>query len=354
MTDIEQFEYDLPPELIAQYPLAVRHESRLLVLEKGTGALAHKRFADIVDILRADDVLVVNNTRVIPTRLIAKRSSGGQIKMLLLKSDSKNPAIWEALVTPIKRIKVGEELFVDTTSGAQHKIVVNEIFTAEDGFKRLKVDLGTRTDLFNLLSEIGKAPLPPYIHRQGDDERQSDLDRYQTVYASAPGAVAAPTAGLHFSDEVLERLRSKGVDIEQITLHVGPGTFKPIADSVAAHTIEPETYSIEESTALRINQARKDGRRIIAVGTTTLRALESAGANGTVASAFNQSTSLYVRPGYEFRIVTGMVTNFHLSRSSLLVLVCALAGRENIMRAYREAIDQRYRFFSYGDAMLIL
>jgi S-adenosylmethionine:tRNA ribosyltransferase-isomerase len=196
--------------------------------------------------------------------------------------------------------------------------------------------------------------LPPYIHRNGRQQRAADLDRYQTVYATAPGAVAAPTAGLHLSQEVLAALAEKGVQIEQITLHVGPGTFKPIADDIESHTIEPEIYTIPPAVAESVNRAKGEGRRVIAVGTTTLRALESAAHNGTVSPADNAATSLYVKPGFHFQILDGLVTNFHLSRSSLLVLVAAFAGRENILSAYQEAIVERYRFYSYGDAMVIL
>lgn len=349
---IEDFTYDLPPELIAQEPLAVRHQSRLLQLDRQSGATKHLRFENIVDVLSPGDLIVVNNTKVIPARVLARRKSGGQIKLLLLKPDSANPAIWEALVTPIKRIKPGEELLAATAGN--HSIRVIDLFTGPDGFKRLHVDLGERKHVFDLLSQIGQAPLPPYIHRQGDDEREHDLDRYQTVYATSPGAVAAPTAGLHFSTQTLARLQDKGVEIREVTLHVGPGTFKPIADSIEKHLIESETFSIPRSTAQAINSAKEDGRRVIAVGTTCVRALESAATAGRVTAIENGATSLYVKPGFQFQIADGLVTNFHLSRSSLLVLVAAFAGRDAILKAYAEAIAQRYRFFSYGDAMLIL
>ncbi|HEY9719965.1 MAG TPA: tRNA preQ1(34) S-adenosylmethionine ribosyltransferase-isomerase QueA [Trichormus sp.] len=350
--NVEDFTYDLPPELIAQEPLAVRHQSRLLHLDRQSGATNHLHFENIVDVLRGGDLIVVNNTKVIPARVLARRQSGGQIKLLLIKPDAANPGIWEALVTPIKRIKVGEELVAETA--AEHSIKVIDLFTGPDGFKRLRVDLGERRHVFDLLSQIGQAPLPPYIHRDGANEREHDLDRYQTVYATSPGAVAAPTAGLHFSGETLARLTDKGIELAQVTLHVGPGTFKPIADSVENHVIESETFSISETTAQAVNEAKQDGRRVIAVGTTCVRALESAATAGRVTAVADGATSLYVKPGFPFQIVDGLVTNFHLSRSSLLVLVAAFAGRESILNAYAEAIEQRYRFFSYGDAMLIL
>ncbi|HEY9778293.1 MAG TPA: tRNA preQ1(34) S-adenosylmethionine ribosyltransferase-isomerase QueA [Planktothrix sp.] len=352
---IEEFEYDLPPELVAQMPLPVRHESRLLELGRKDGAIAHRRFADIVDVLRPGDLLVVNNTKVIPARVIAHRASGGTIKLLLLKPRGAGATIWEALVTPIKRIKPGEILSVNASSGSVYDLRVVDIVTGADGFKRLIVDLKSQGDVYALLAEIGQAPLPPYIHRDVAQEKQLDMERYQTVYATAPGAVAAPTAGLHFSPQILEKLQEKGVELEQITLHVGAGTFKPIEYDVQSHTIEPEIYSIGDGAAAAVNNAKRDGRRVIGVGTTTLRALESSALeDGRVQAADNAATTLYVKPGFHFQVLDGMVTNFHLSRSSLLVLVAAFAGRDQIMSAYKEAIARRYRFYSYGDAMLIL
>ncbi len=375
---IEDFEYELPVELIAQQPLPVRHQSRLLHLDRGSGAIEHLQFESIVELLEPGDVLVVNNTKVIPARLTAKRKSGGQIKLLLLQSDPNNAGLWEALVTPIKRLKPGEILTVPlgdystarnspeintsaesaTTPGPEeYRIKVVDLVTGPDGFKRLLVDLGTRQDVFSLLTRIGSAPLPPYIRREGQilwQERICEMERYQTVYAIAPGAVAAPTAGLHFSKDILAKLEKKGVILEQITLHVGAGTFKPIEESVDSHTIERENFSISTNTADTINKAIKDGRRIIAVGTTSLRALESAAKGRHLQSVENSWTNLYVKPGHDFKIVDGLVTNFHLSRSSLLVLGGAYAGRDAIMRAYAEAVEQRYRFYSYGDATLII
>jgi len=349
---LEDFAYDLPTELIAQEPTPVRHQSRLLCLHRESGATKHLRFENIVDVLRAGDLLVVNNTKVIPARVLARRKTGGQIKLLLIKPSAANAAVWEAMVTPIKRIKPGEELLAETAAG--HSIKVVDLFTGPDGFKRLYVDLGTKDKVFDLLSQIGQAPLPPYIHRENASEREHDLDRYQTVYATNAGAVAAPTAGLHFSAETLGQLKDKGIEIEQLTLHVGPGTFKPISDSLEKHTLESEAFAITEATAQSINAAKNEGRRVIAVGTTCVRALESAATAGRVTAVTSGSTSLFVKPGFKFQIVDGLVTNFHLSQSSLLVLVAAFAGHKPIMQAYEEAIAQRYRFFSYGDAMLIL
>jgi S-adenosylmethionine:tRNA ribosyltransferase-isomerase len=272
----------------------------------------------------------------------------------LLKPEASDPGIWEAMVTPIKRLKPGEELTVETTASKPYVIKVVDLITGADGFKRVRINLGTRQDVFSLLSSIGLPPLPPYIRRQVGERPDSDLSRYQTVYATSPGAVAAPTAGLHFSRELLERLSNKGIFVEHLTLHVGPGTFKPIADGLDNHTIEEESFSIPDTVSERINQAKADGRRVIAVGTTSMRALETAAVDGRLRSVSDETTGLYIKPGYRFQIADGLISNFHLSRSSLLVLVSAFAGTANVMRAYAEAIERRYRFFSYGDAMLIL
>jgi len=359
---IEDFEYDLPPELIAQEPLAQKDQSRLLVVDRQNKSLAHKHFYDLPGILRAGDLIVVNDTKVLPSRIICRRHSGGTIKLLLLKPLTGNTSLWEALVTPIKRLKVGE--VVDVVSGSaedwQFKITIVDFTLGPDGFKRLIVDLGAKENVYNLLSQVGFAPLPPYIHRdyRADDKvnvhRKEDLLQYQTVFAATPGAVAAPTAGLHFTDQVVSDLKKANIDIVRITLHVGAGTFKPIEDSLDKHTIEEEQYTVSAETAAAINKAKAEGRRVIAVGTTSLRTLESAGSSGKVIAGDNVSTSLYIKPGHEFQIADAMLTNFHLSRSSLLVLVAAFAGHETIMAAYREAIAERYRFYSYGDAMLIL
>ncbi len=373
---VADLEYDLPFELIAQEPLLERAQSRLLYLDKATNELHHHHFEDLVELLQAGDLLVLNNTKVIPARLIAKRPSGGTIKLLLLKQVGSSPRVWEALVTPIKRLKPGERLTVSTESGQNFEISVVGIEIGFDGFKRLIVDLGEPEHVWQLLNQAGYAPLPPYIVRNyekdyGSDSkeekgseqensatkdisRESDLSRYQTVFAKEPGAVAAPTAGLHFTDKLLEALRAKGVEIHYLTLHVGAGTFKPIASSLDEHKIEPEHFTISVDTADAINRAKAEKRRVIAVGTTSLRALETAGETGRLLSVEDGVTHLYVKPGYDFKIADGLITNFHLSKSSLLVLVSAFAGRDRIMRAYQEAIRLRYRFYSYGDACLIL
>jgi S-adenosylmethionine:tRNA ribosyltransferase-isomerase len=382
---LEDFEYDLPFDLIAQEPLSERTKSRLLHLDKHTGELHHYFFENLVDLLRSGDTLVLNNTKVIPARLIAKRYSGGTIKLLLLKQVGSSPRVWEALVTPIKRLKPGEKLDVPTDTGKTFEISVVDIATGFDGFKRLIVDLGEPENVWQLLNQAGYAPLPPYILRDYEDHdviadddraveeiarineipatndiatkdisRESDLSRYQTVFAKEPGAVAAPTAGLHFTDALLASLKARGVDVHFLTLHVGAGTFKPIASSLDEHKIEPERFSIAAETASAINRAKAEKRRVIAVGTTSLRALETAGESGELAAVEDGVTHLFVKPGYEFKIADGLITNFHLSKSSLLVLVSAFAGRGNIIHAYQEAIERKYRFYSYGDAMLIL
>lgn len=357
---IEDFTYDLPPELIAQEPLAIRHQSRLLSINRRSNSIQHLQFPDILDILVSGDVLVVNNTKVIPARLFAQRQSGGMVKLLLLKPKVDRGAIWEAMATQVQRLKANEKLTVATKTDRVYEITIVDFVDGPDGLKRVLVDLGSAENVYTLLNEIGYAPLPPYIRRSPAGEgvevkRELDLERYQTVFAKEPGAVAAPTAGLHLSNDLITKLREHGIKLCEVTLHVGPGTFKPIAASIDEHTIEPEAYALSATTAEVINEAKSNGNRIVAVGTTSLRALETAGADGQPLKPVDHGvTSLYVKPGHDFKIVDGLITNFHLSRSSLLVLVAALAGKKIMKQAYKEAIEQRYRFFSYGDAMLIL
>ncbi len=319
-------------------------------------------FADLAELLKPSDILVVNNTKVIPAKLTATRETGGSIRLLLLKPLPNQEGHWQAMVTPIRRLRSGENLSIQGNT-KQFNVKVTGIITGEDGHKRLVVYLGRQSEVFELLNDAGQAPLPPYISRSDNPDkselistskRQDDLERYQTIFAKAPGAVAAPTAGLHFSDQVMEELKAKDITICQLTLHVGPGTFKPITDSIEKHKIESEEYSINNETASVINSAKSQGRRIIAVGTTSCRALESAAMRGSIQAKEKASTSLYIRPGFDFQIVDGLITNFHLSRSSLLLLVAAFAGHRALMNAYQVAITNNYRFFSYGDSMLIL
>jgi S-adenosylmethionine:tRNA ribosyltransferase-isomerase len=372
---IEDFAYELPESLIAQEPTEIRHQSRLLKLDRQDHTVSHHSFKDIVEFLKPGDVLVVNDTKVIPARFYVSRKSGGISQILLIKPEAVRPGLWQAMAERIKRLQPGEIL---TTCGTEKKyqVEVVDIICGADGQKRLIIDLGSHQNTFDLLKEIGFAPLPPYIRRDNPapltDEsdpgssakeantssdgkkRGNDLERYQTVFAANPGAVAAPTAGLHFSTEVLQALQAKGVEICKVTLHVGPGTFKPITESIEGHHIESENFWISDETAGMINRAKATSRRVIAVGTTTCRALESSVQDGLVQAVSNRTTTLYIRPGFKFQVVDGLITNFHLSKSSLLVLVAAFAGREAIMNAYRIAIENQYRFYSYGDAMFII
>lgn len=368
---IDDFTYELPSDLVAALPLPVRHQSRLLVLNRHSSEIAHTQFKNLSAYLRAGDLLVINDTKVIPAKILARRPSGGLLRLLLIKPEANQSGLWQAMVSPIKRLKIGESLLVCSSSGSERSITIKDMVIGDDGFKRVLVDLGSASSVFDLLNEIGLAPLPSYIRRetigyeeshpatleraeQARAQRIFDLQRYQTIFAKAPGAVAAPTAGLHFSEELLAELASINVEICSITLHVGPGTFKPITKSIDDHFVEPESYWIPAQTAKQISKAKAEGRRVIAVGTTSLRALETAAENNQVRAVNGERTALYVRPGHKFKIVDALITNFHLSRSSLLVLVSALAGRDLIMSTYKEAIEQRYRFYSYGDAMLIL
>ena len=353
--DICDFEYELPHHLIAQAPCAVRHQSKLLYLDRKSDALSHHMFSDLANLLNHSDLLVVNDTKVIPARFRATRATGGIVDLLLLKPEADKMGFWQAMVTPIRRLRVGENLSIEG-SNRQFSIQIVEIITAEDGHKRLIVYLGSQNDVFELLKDAGQAPLPPYIDRSDESQtsRRADLASYQTIFAAKPGAVAAPTAGLHFSDQVIEKLSVKGINVCRLTLHVGPGTFKPISESIESHHIEAEEYSIPEETVNLINSAKSNGHRVIAVGTTTCRALESAAVKGILQAKEKATTSLYIRPGFSFQIVDGLITNFHLSRSSLLLLVAAFAGHKQLMNAYRIAIEKEYRFFSYGDCMLLL
>ncbi|MBY0357995.1 MAG: tRNA preQ1(34) S-adenosylmethionine ribosyltransferase-isomerase QueA [Candidatus Obscuribacterales bacterium] len=354
---LDDFSYDLPSELIAQEPCGTRHESRLLVLNKESGELNHHVFKEIRNYLRPGDVLVLNDTKVIPARITARRASGGAVEVLLLKAEAHKPGIWQAMAYPLRKLRQGDSLFVDGAGGKEFVLKVADFVESPDGQRRLLIDFGGQQEVYSLLAHIGSAPLPPYIRRQrpeGDEEarRSTDLERYQTVFAKTPGAVAAPTAGLHFSAELLHELKEQGVEIAYLTLHVGPGTFKPISHSVEEHSIEAEEFNVPADTAHIVNKALDEGRRVIAVGTTSLRTLETAGSSGRLQSGSAEST-LYVKPGYGFKIVKALITNFHLSRSSLLVLVSAFAGHEKIMPAYKIAVEQKYRFYSYGDAMFI-
>lgn len=337
----EDFDFDLPEELIAQHPLEQRDHSRLLVLDKHSGSIAHRRFDDILEYLRPGDVLVINNTRVIPARLFGVKAGGtAHIEVLLLKPVQDRPDCWEVLVRPGKRVKTGAQVIFG--EGKMTGTVVEE--TDSGRIMQFAYD-----GIFNeVLDELGTMPLPPYIK-----EKLEDQERYQTVYAKERGSAAAPTAGLHFTRELLEQVKARGVEVVEVLLHVGLGTFRPVqVDDILEHKMHSEHYRITPEAAATINKALDEGRRIIAVGTTSTRTLESAAKNGRVVAG-EGDTSIFIYPGYQFQILSGLITNFHLPKSTLVMLVSALAGREHILHAYQEAIRERYRFFSFGDAMFI-
>ncbi|MFO1497411.1 MAG: tRNA preQ1(34) S-adenosylmethionine ribosyltransferase-isomerase QueA [Verrucomicrobiota bacterium] len=352
----DAFSFHLPDHLIAQRPTQKRDEARLLILHRSSGAIVHSlSFRSVLDYLRAGDVLVLNNSRVIPARLRARKAeSGGQIEVLLLREVTKN--LWWAMVRPGKRLRPGSILRFDLpTPNPGVTATIRE--KNKDGHCSLAF-AGTE-DIAQELDAIGEIPLPPYLTRPADE---TDRERYQTVYARTPGSVAAPTAGLHFTSELLEQVRQLGVEIHYVTLHIGPGTFAPVkAANLEGHLMHEEHYEVPLETAVGVNSARASGRRVIAVGTTSVRVLESvAAASGGQLRATVGSTRIFIYPPYPFRMIDGLVTNFHLPRSTLLMLVSAFAapgqttGREMILQAYAEAMDRDYRFFSYGDAMLIL
>jgi S-adenosylmethionine:tRNA ribosyltransferase-isomerase len=348
--DVAAFSFDLPDELIAQDPPETRGESRLMVVPRDGGAVSHTQFARLAEHLRPGDVLVVNNTRVFPARLLGKRlPGGGAVECLLLQQLPTPNSTWEALVHPGQRLKEGARIILER-DGRQ---LFGEVL-ARRFFGRRSVRLWTEdgSDVDAAIEQIGHIPLPPYIKR---DDRPSDRERYQTVYAREPGSIAAPTAGLHFTPELIDDLAARGIERVDVTLHVGYGTFKPIrVRQIAEHVVDAERYTVDADAAAALTQARAEQRRIIAVGTTTVRVLESLPIDVGPIGPTAGETELFIRPGHEFRVVNGLITNFHLPQSSLLVLVAAFAGRERILEAYREAVAQRYRFYSYGDAMLIL
>ncbi|MDQ0231505.1 tRNA preQ1(34) S-adenosylmethionine ribosyltransferase-isomerase QueA [Metabacillus malikii] len=340
---VELFDFELPEDLIAQVPLKERDASRLMVLNRTTGEVIHETFKSIVDYFNAGDCLVLNDTRVMPARLFGiKEDTGASIEILLLKQQEED--IWETLVKPAKRVKEGT---VITFGSGQ--LTATCIGTSEHGGRLLKFNY--EGIFYEVLDSLGEMPLPPYIKEQLDDR-----ERYQTVFSREIGSAAAPTAGLHFTEEILEALKEKGVHIAFITLHVGLGTFRPVsAETVEEHEMHAEFYQVSEETATRLNEVRQNGGRIISVGTTSTRTLE------TIASkhqgkfvAESGWTSIFIYPGYEFTGIDGMITNFHLPKSSLIMLVSALASREFVMNAYETAVKEKYRFFSFGDAMLII
>jgi len=346
----EELNYYLPPELVAQQPLAVRSDSKLLVFNRSSGELVDSCFSSIIDFLLAGDCLVLNDTKVLPARFFARRNTGGKLEGLFLSE--KTVGIWQVLLKATRKVKTGEVIFLKDKENEDFckAEVLNK--PAPDGcWLRIKADGRFET----ILDKIGYPPLPPYIKR-GTDLHQAAIDklRYQTIYAREPGAIAAPTAGLHFIDELIEQLKAGQVNFAYITLHIGTGTFKPITtDNIEEHKIHQERFKIDEKNARIINTTKEKGGRVIAVGSTSARTLETAAVGSTV-KALSGETELFIKPGYQFKIVDAMVTNFHLPKSTLLALVAAFAGLENTLNAYRHAIGKQYRFYSYGDAMLIL
>lgn len=352
------FHFDLPPELIAQQPAARRDGSRLLVLHRNTKKIAHRHFSDLLDYLNPGDVLVLNNSRVIPARLHGKNSeTGGNFEILLLEEVGTND--WWAMMRPGKRAKIGTKIRLQEKSGAATNFFAEVMEFNDEGHRRLHFS-GT-SNIFQELEALGELPLPPYIERHG--EKAEDRERYQTVFAQAAGSVAAPTAGLHFTPEILEIIRARGVNICFVTLHVGAGTFLPVkAENIAEHKMHSERFEIGPETVHAVNEAKNSGKKVIAVGTTATRTLETtARLNAGKLNVCNGKTDIFLFPPAEFQIVDALLTNFHLPESTLLMLVSAFAapgqkvgGRELILQTYAEAVCERYRFFSYGDAMLIL
>lgn len=338
---LKDFYYELPEELIAQDPLVERSKSRLMVMNRQSGDLQHKVFSDIVDYLEEGDCLVLNNTKVIPARLFGRKiGTDAVIEILLLKRKENNT--WETLVKPGKKAKVGTQI-----SFGEGKLIGTVVDIVEDG-NRL-IEFSYEGIFEEILDELGQMPLPPYITHALEDK-----NRYQTVYAKHAGSAAAPTAGLHFTEQLLEQLKEKGVQIANVTLHVGLGTFRPVkVDNILEHHMHSEYYSIEQSQADIINRAKQNGKRVICVGTTSCRTIESAAnADGTIAQS-SGNTDIFIYPGYQFKIMDALITNFHLPESTLLMLVSAFSSRENVLNAYEEAVKEKYRFFSFGDAMFL-
>lgn len=340
---IEEFDYTLPRSLIAQYPTPRRGESRLMVLDRTQSAIEHRSFADLPSYLRPGDLLVMNNTRVLPARLFGRKETGGKVEVLLIPSWNGATGEWEVLIKNSGKVRSGARL----RFGQEGYGTLKEV---KGG--RGKISFFDEKPMGDLLQAFGHIPLPPYINRK---DEPIDRDRYQTVIAEKDGSIAAPTAGLHFTRSTLQTLRDKGVKVASITLHIGPGTFTPVkTNEVEDHRMDREWVEISEETAAEIEQVKGRGGKVIAVGTTTVRALESFSDREGRIRPGREYVTLFIRPSYRFRVIDGLVTNFHLPRSTLILLVSAFAGRDFVLRAYQEAVDSKYRFYSYGDAMLIL
>ena len=340
---VEDFDYNLPEELIAQTPIEKRDMSRLMVLDRKNQTIeSNKIFSDIIDYLEPGDCLVINNTKVIPARLYGKKETGANVEFLLLKQLEGD--IWESIVRPGNKLKPGTKVYF-----GEPRILEAEVLEVMPGGTR-KVKF-TYQGIFNeILDKIGLMPLPPYIH-----EELKERDRYQTIYAKYEGSAAAPTAGLHFTKELLEKIDKKGVKIENVTLHVGIGKFRPVKEeNIEEHEMHSEHFYIKQEDVDKINETKKNGKRVISVGTTSCRVLETIADENGMVHVCEEDTSIYIYPGYKFKCIDGLITNFHLPKSTLLMLVSALAGREFILKAYNQAVKEKFRFFSFGDAMLIL
>jgi S-adenosylmethionine:tRNA ribosyltransferase-isomerase len=347
--NVADFDFALPDELIAQDPPPERGGSRLLVMDRATGRVSHHQFSNLPSLLRAGDLLVVNDTRVFPARLIGVRLPGGGAAECFLVRPADRPDAWIALVHPGQRLREGSRMLFTSGGHRLHAEVLGRHF---HGRRTVRLWTEDGSPVREMIDVIGHIPLPPYIKRA---DMPADRDRYQTVYAQVKGSIAAPTAGLHFTPQILDALNARGVEQATVTLHVGYGTFQPVrVDRVEDHQVEAEHYEVSQETADAVNRARREGRRVIAVGTTTTRTLESLGAteSGDVLPGSGE-TSLFIHPGFQFRVISALITNFHLPKSSLLMLVAAFAGTNQVLDAYREAVAHRYRFYSYGDAMLI-
>lgn len=339
---VSDFNYELPQELIAQTPIKERDKSRLLILDKNSGEFVHGTFRDILKYMDKDDVLVLNDSKVIPARIFGvKEVTGAVIEFMLLSQ--RDGDVWESLVKPGKKARIGDRFVF-----GEGKLCGEIVGIIDEGIRLVKFQYDGV--FMEILDEIGNMPLPPYIH-----EKLQDKNRYQTVYAKDPGSAAAPTAGLHFTKELLAQAQEMGVKVCYVTLHVGLGTFRPVKeDEVEAHPMHSEWYSVSKETADIINKAKADKKRIIAVGTTSCRTLESATDDDGILHSKSDSTDIFIYPGYRFKSIDALITNFHLPESTLIMLVSALAGRDNILRVYNEAVKEKYRFFSFGDAMLII
>ena len=350
---ISEYDYNLPEELIAQMPADKRDNSRMMVLNRKDRTISHKHFYDIVDLIEPNTLLVMNNTKVIPARLIGHKDTGAKIEVFLLKQNSKmqdEHENWEVLIKPSKRVKP------DTIIKISDELSVRAIKRLEENGEWLVELIFNGNNVLDVLHRNGNIPLPPYIERKipNEDLKKLDFERYQTVYAKDEGSVAAPTAGLHFTKEILKKLENKGVELAYVTLNVGLGTFRPVqCENIENHKMHSETFEISEKAAEQINRAKAEGKKIVAVGTTTVRTLETAYKKFGCIKACHDHSELFIYPPYEFKVIDNLITNFHLPKSTLLMLVSALAGKDFIFEAYKEAIENKYRFFSYGDCMYI-